>query len=101
MRNNSANHSPDNMDKDDSDTKILRAALEVIVKTQCASTSNLQRALRLGYTRAAHVMGELERRSCIGPATGPGGRREILRASLDGYNVSGENGSDGDNGGSF
>ena len=87
----------DGLDERDADTKVLRAALEVIVKTQRASTSGLQRALRLGYTRAARVMDELERRGCIGPPVGPGGQRDILRTYLgddDGDNSGGGDGGD-------
>jgi S-DNA-T family DNA segregation ATPase FtsK/SpoIIIE len=64
------------------DDEILEQALEVIRQTKRASTSSLQRRLRIGYTRAARVMDLLEERGVIGPPDGAG-PREIL-VDLDG-----------------
>ncbi len=66
----------------DADAELLVKALACIVVTRRASTSAIQRALRIGYNRAARVMDELERRGCIGPANGAA-PREILRTTLD------------------
>ena len=63
------------------EAELLRRALECIVTTRRASTSSIQRVLRLGYNRAARLMDELERRGCIGPANGAA-PREILRTTL-------------------
>ena len=43
-----------------------------------ASTSLLQRRLRLGYGRAARMMDLMEQRGIIGPSDGPTKPREIL-----------------------
>jgi len=59
------------------DDEILEQAIEVIRQTKRASTSSLQRRLRIGYTRAARLMDLLEERGMIGPPDGPG-PREIL-----------------------
>ena len=67
----------------DQDAELLRKALECIVTTRRASTSSIQRQLRLGYNRAARIMDELERLGCVGPANGSS-PREILRTTLDG-----------------
>jgi len=64
------------------DDEILEQAIEVIRQTKRASTSSLQRRLRIGYTRAARVMDLLEERGIIGPPDGAG-PREIL-IDLDG-----------------
>jgi S-DNA-T family DNA segregation ATPase FtsK/SpoIIIE len=64
------------------DDEILAQAIEVIRQTKRASTSSLQRRLRIGYTRAARVMDLLEERGMIGPPDGAG-PREIL-IDLDG-----------------
>ncbi len=59
--------------------EMVEKCIEVIVQEGIASTSRLQRRLRLGYTRAARMMDILEKRGIVGPADGikP---REILIA---------------------
>ena len=74
------------------EAELLRKALECIVNTRRASTSSIQRVLRIGYNRAARLMDELERRGCIGPANGAA-PREILRTTL-GDAVDGDGDSD-------
>ena len=71
------------MDMDDGvDDELLEAAIEIIRQTKRASTSSLQRRLRIGYTRAARLMDILESRGVVGPACGSD-PREIL-IDLDG-----------------
>jgi S-DNA-T family DNA segregation ATPase FtsK/SpoIIIE len=67
---------------DDNDDELVEAAVQIIRETQRASTSSLQRRLRIGYTRAARVMDVLEERGIVGPARGSD-PREIL-IDLDG-----------------
>jgi len=62
---------------DGTDDELLTQAVEIIRETQRASTSSLQRRLRIGYTRAARVMDILEERGIVGPARGAE-PREIL-----------------------
>ena len=59
------------------DEAILERVLEVLRSEKKASTSHIQRRLRLGYTRAARMMDILEQRGIIGPADGAK-PREIL-----------------------
>ena len=59
------------------DEAILEKVLEVISTERKASTSLIQRRLRLGYTRAARMMDILEMRGIIGPGDGAK-PREIL-----------------------
>jgi len=61
----------------DDDDSQLPNALEVIRLTRRASTTMLQRRLRIGYTRAARLMDLLEERGVVGPQVGSG-TREIL-----------------------
>ncbi len=62
--------------------ELLEAAIEVIRQTKRASTSSLQRRLRIGYTRAARLIDILEERGILGPPCGSD-PREIL-VDLDG-----------------
>ncbi len=64
------------------DDEMLEAAIEVIRQTRRASTSSLQRRLRIGYTRAARLMDLLEERGIVGAPQGSD-PREIL-IDLDG-----------------
>lgn len=59
------------------DEETLDRCLEVIMTERKASTSFLQRRLRLGYTRAARMMDILEERGIVGPGDGAK-PREIL-----------------------
>lgn len=66
----------------DADDGLLEQAVEIIRETHRASTSSLQRRLRIGYTRAARLIDVLEERGIIGPPRGSE-PREIL-IDLDG-----------------
>jgi S-DNA-T family DNA segregation ATPase FtsK/SpoIIIE len=70
------------VEDDEEDPELLERAVEIIRQTKRASTSSLQRRLRIGYTRAARVMDVLEERGIIGPPRGSE-PREIL-IDLDG-----------------
>ncbi len=69
------------------DEDLIQQCIEVIRSEQKASVSKLQRRLRLGYTRAARIMDELEDRGIVGPAQG-NEPREIL-IDLDGTGADG------------
>ena len=49
----------------DEDDELIQQAIEVIRQTRRASTSAIQRRLRIGYTRAARVMDVLEERGMV------------------------------------
>lgn len=66
-------------DVSDADEEILQKCIEVIVQEQKASTSLLQRRLRLGYTRAARMVDILEQRGIVGPADGAKPRDVFLK----------------------
>jgi len=61
----------------DSD-KLVEQAIEIVRQSQRASTSLLQRRLRIGYPRAARLMDELEELGVVGPSQGGGREREVL-----------------------
>jgi S-DNA-T family DNA segregation ATPase FtsK/SpoIIIE len=61
----------------DEDEELVQQCIEVIRSEQKASVSLIQRRLRLGYTRAARIMDELEGRGIVGPSQGAE-PREIL-----------------------
>jgi S-DNA-T family DNA segregation ATPase FtsK/SpoIIIE len=52
-------------DFDPDEDPLLEKAIEVVVQTQTASVSLLQRRLRVGYTRAGRLIDMLERRGII------------------------------------
>ena len=64
-------------DENDDDAMTDRA-VEVVREMRRASISLLQRRLRIGYTRAARLIDELEERGIIGPAQHGSHAREVL-----------------------
>jgi S-DNA-T family DNA segregation ATPase FtsK/SpoIIIE len=72
---------PELPDMDESDD-LLEAAIEVLRSTKRASTSSLQRRLKIGYNRAARLMDILEEKGIIGPPTETGPRDILI--DLDG-----------------
>ena len=59
------------------DEELYQQALDVLKSTRRASTSMLQRRLRIGYNRAARVMEIMEEKGIVGPENGSS-PREIL-----------------------
>lgn len=59
--------------------QLFDQALEIVIQSGKASTSFLQRKLKIGYSRAAAIIDEMEVAGYIGPATGSGKPREILK----------------------
>lgn len=63
--------------EDDVDDELYEAARGVVLEAGKASTSYIQRKLRVGYARAARIMDVLEERGVIGPADGSKPREVI------------------------
>jgi DNA segregation ATPase FtsK/SpoIIIE, S-DNA-T family len=61
----------------DDDDELYEDAKEAVLEACKASTSYLQRKLRVGYSRAARLMDLLEERGVIGPADGTAPREVI------------------------
>jgi S-DNA-T family DNA segregation ATPase FtsK/SpoIIIE len=57
---------------------LLEKAMDVVVQTQTASVSLLQRRLRVGYTRAGRLIDMLERRGIISGYEGSKPRRVLV-----------------------
>lgn len=64
------------------DDDMYKDALRVVVDSGKASTSLLQRRLRIGYARAARIIEQMEEQGVIGAADGSR-PREVLISSLD------------------
>jgi S-DNA-T family DNA segregation ATPase FtsK/SpoIIIE len=60
----------------------FRDAVRVVIDSRKASTSLLQRKLRIGYGKAARIIEEMEEQGIVGPADGAR-PREVLVSSLD------------------
>ncbi len=52
------------------DDDMYEQARQVVIETQKASTSFLQRKLGVGYARAARLIDQLEERGIVGPGNG-------------------------------
>lgn len=77
-----ASLSGDGDDEDEvseADEELVMKCMEVVRQEQKASTSLLQRRLRLGYTRAARMVDILEQRGIVGPGDGAKAREVFLK----------------------
>lgn len=72
-------------DRDD----LIEDAIEEIRRSGKSSASHLQRALKVGYPRAARLVDELEDMGVLGPSLGGGREREIL-LDLDDFELQDE-----------
>jgi S-DNA-T family DNA segregation ATPase FtsK/SpoIIIE len=66
---------------DPDEDPLLEKAIDVVVQTQTASVSLLQRRLRVGYTRAGRLIDMLERRGIISGYEGSKPRRVLVDES--------------------
>jgi len=64
---------------EEDDEALVQQATEIILRDRRATTSYLQRAMRIGYNKAASIIDILEQRGVIGPQVGSA-PREILIA---------------------
>lgn len=60
------------------DDELLQAAIGVVVEAGLASTSLLQRRLKVGYARAARLVDEMEQRGIVGQFEGSKPRQVLL-----------------------
>lgn len=58
--------------------ELYDEAVELIVDMQTASVSMLQRRFRIGYTRAARLIDEMELRGVVGPYEGSKPRAVLI-----------------------
>jgi S-DNA-T family DNA segregation ATPase FtsK/SpoIIIE len=66
----------EDIDVDDDD--LYEDAKEAVIKAGKASTSLLQRKLRIGYGRACRLIDMLEEHGVVGPADGAKGREVLI-----------------------
>ena len=77
-------HDGEEGDFDPDEDPLLDRAIEIVVQTQTASVSLIQRRLRVGYTRAGRLIDMLERRGIISGYEGSKPRRVLVgEADLD------------------
>ena len=63
--------------------ELFDEAVRIVLESKQASTSYLQRRMKVGYSRAARLMDELERAGIVGPAEGARPRRILAEAGDD------------------
>ena len=63
---------------EESEDEMLLPAIECVVEAGMASTSLLQRRLKLGYARAARIVDEMEQRGIVGPFEGSKPRQVLI-----------------------
>jgi DNA segregation ATPase FtsK/SpoIIIE, S-DNA-T family len=71
-------HGGEDEDFDPDEDPLLERAIEVVVQTQTASVSLIQRRLRVGYTRAGRLIDMLERRGIISGYEGSKPRKVLV-----------------------
>lgn len=63
--------------EDDAETQLYRKAVQIVAESQKASTSYIQRQLRVGYNSAARLIERMEKEGLVGQPDHVG-RREVL-----------------------
>jgi S-DNA-T family DNA segregation ATPase FtsK/SpoIIIE len=71
-------HEGEDGEFDPDEDPLLDRAIEIVVQTQTASVSLIQRRLRVGYTRAGRLIDMLERRGIISGYEGSKPRRVLV-----------------------
>lgn len=70
-------------DMDAADEPIFQQAVEVVIQARKASTSLLQRRLRIGYGKAARLIESMEEQGIVGPADGSRPREVLVNSASD------------------
>ena len=66
---------------DDDDDPVFDEAVDIVVSSGQASVSMLQRRLKLGYSRAARLVDQMEERGIVGPFEGSKPRAVLITKS--------------------
>ncbi|MCF7835558.1 MAG: DNA translocase FtsK [Candidatus Marinimicrobia bacterium] len=70
--------------EDEDDDDLYEEARSLVIEAQKASSSYLQRRLRVGYARAARLLDILEERQIVGPQDGSRPREVLVRPMTEG-----------------
>ena len=70
-------------EENDDDDELYEEARAIVMEAERASTSYLQRKLKLGYARAARLMDRLEEKGVIGPGDGAKPREVLEKITRD------------------
>ncbi len=62
-----------------SEDELYDQAMEIVIRAKQASTSLLQRRLKVGYSRAARLLDDMEMRGVVGPADGNKPRKILVQ----------------------
>lgn len=78
------------------DDSAWKEAVEVVINSKKASTSLLQRKLRIGYGRASRLIDMMEEQGIVGPAEGSRPRPVLVQSVDDVFGGSAEEPAEGD-----
>jgi S-DNA-T family DNA segregation ATPase FtsK/SpoIIIE len=74
------------LQENEDDDYLLKEAIEIILEANKASTSLLQRRLKIGYARAARILDLLEQKGIVGPQEGSKPRKILItKEELDNF----------------
>jgi S-DNA-T family DNA segregation ATPase FtsK/SpoIIIE len=66
------------IETEETEEELVKAAFQIILETGKASTSLLQRKLKIGYSRAARILDILEEKGIVGPQEGTKPRKILI-----------------------
>lgn len=66
------------IETEEAEEELVKAAFQIILETGKASTSLLQRKLKIGYSRAARILDILEEKGIVGPQEGTKPRKILI-----------------------
>ena len=66
-------------DESDAERELYKQAVEIVVREGKASTSYVQRRLKIGYNRAARIIDKMEAEGIVGQANHVGKREVLIR----------------------
>ena len=79
---------------DDGEDDMWRDAVRVVIENRKASTSLLQRRLRIGYGRASRLIDQMEEQGIVGSASGAKPRDVLVRSMDEVFGGGGDGGDD-------